>query len=391
MICRARPKYLCEQDIRKALDTSKIDISGEKEFYLNSASGAFYFFLRCYSEVYHKTPSVAIQALTCKSMLDAIINAGCNAYIYDITMEDLSIDYRKINFKEIDILVLTSYQGIPSKNYLKISEICRKENVILFEDLCHGKESYIGSDKLGSRCNAYIESYYFDKPYTAITGGKLYLNNISIELGRYISAAYKKIQKERNGKKELKLLDFLMKYTSENVYNEKFDYNNFIKFPFFYKIWIYGLGKYDIYIYAMSLLYKICNRINDKMQKKKSNQLYRMDVRKIVLIQMQENRFKNRCQNINVSSKLGLENSFENSVNKIIWNRYSIIDKNGKIKKQLQQEGFCVGNYNWVRGLHQIKEIKDNDKVKIISDCKNTEYVCQHILNIPIWQFYLKE
>lgn len=44
MICRARPKYLCEQDIRKALDTSKIDISGEKEFYLNSASGAFYFF-----------------------------------------------------------------------------------------------------------------------------------------------------------------------------------------------------------------------------------------------------------------------------------------------------------------------------------------------------------
>lgn len=257
--------------------------------------------------------------------------------------------------------------------------------------MCHGKESYIGSDKLGSRCNAYIESYYFDKPYTAITGGKLYLNNISIELGRYISAAYKKIQKERNGKKELKLLDFLMKYTSENVYNEKFDYNNFIKFPFFYKIWIYGLGKYDIYIYAMSLLYKICNRINDKMQKKKSNQLYRMDVRKIVLIQMQENRFKNRCQNINVSSKLGLENSFENSVNKIIWNRYSIIDKNGKIKKQLQQEGFCVGNYNWVRGLHQIKEIKDNDKVKIISDCKNTEYVCQHILNIPIWQFYLKE
>lgn len=151
------------------------------------------------------------------------------------------------------------------------------------------------------------------------------------------------------------------------------------------------LRKYDIYIYAMSLLYKICNRINDKMQKKKSNQLYRMDVRKIVLIQMQENRFKNRCQNINVSSKLRLENSFENSVNKIIWNRYSIIDKNGKIKKQLQQEGFCVGNYNWVRGLHQIKEIKDNDKVKIISDCKNTEYVCQHILNIPIWQFYLKE
>ena len=70
-------------------------------------------------------------------MLDAV------AYIYDITMEDLSIDYRKINFKEIDILVLTSYQGIPSKNYLKISEICRKENVILFEDLCHGKESYI--------------------------------------------------------------------------------------------------------------------------------------------------------------------------------------------------------------------------------------------------------
>lgn len=60
-------------------------------------------------------------------MLDAIINAGCNAYIYDITMEDLSIDYRKINFKEIDILVLTSYQGIPSKIILKYLKYAEKK------------------------------------------------------------------------------------------------------------------------------------------------------------------------------------------------------------------------------------------------------------------------
>ena len=88
-ICRTRPKYLDGVDILNIInDSSSYEYHIQDGLYLDSGSNAFRFFLESFSLYYNKTPKVAIQAFTCKSMLDAIIDSNSVAYIYDINLKD---------------------------------------------------------------------------------------------------------------------------------------------------------------------------------------------------------------------------------------------------------------------------------------------------------------
>lgn len=117
MICRARPRYLQPEDVPQALRRN-IRLPGPTEetpetaFYFNSGSLDFEYFLRCYNAFYNKKAKVAVQSFTCRTMLDAIVRSGSAAYIYDVKLEDASLTFSEVEGEDVDIIVLTSYQGI---------------------------------------------------------------------------------------------------------------------------------------------------------------------------------------------------------------------------------------------------------------------------------------
>lgn len=136
--------------------------------------------------------------------------------MFDISKKDLGLRLEDIKDMQLDVIVLTSYQGIPSDEYEKIGEYCKEKNIILFEDLAHGTETRTDGLKLGSLSNVYIESYCWDKPYAAIHGGSLSLNNLPLDFKQYI---YRRIHISTSGnRKNMQLRDcnnvhFRLRYT----------------------------------------------------------------------------------------------------------------------------------------------------------------------------------
>ncbi|MCI9455047.1 MAG: DegT/DnrJ/EryC1/StrS aminotransferase family protein [Dorea sp.] len=389
-ICRTRPKYLDGVDILNIInDSSSYEYHIQDGLYLDSGSNAFRFFLESFSLYYNKTPKVAIQAFTCKSMLDAIIDSNSVAYIYDINLKDLSISYRDVDFDEIDILVLTCYQGIPCLDYSNVSDVCRKHNVILFEDLCHGKESSVDNIKLGTLCNAFIEAYTFDKPFTCIEGGKLFINEMNSGFVDFINERYMLLpcEPEHKAIKQIKQIPFLLEYTKSDFYNKEFDYKYFIEFPFLSKIFIIKLSCCNFYVKIMKLVYKVCSKM---FSSKKKFVPQRLDLNKIKLIRVQEenNAMNDNTMhdfNLRISSIFDINNEFECPRSCIVWNRYSVLDADGMIKDKFLKKGIDVGNFNWSYCINENLTKETLRNVRIYNNCPNSIYVSRNIVNIPIW------
>lgn len=156
MICRARPRYLQPEDVPQALRRN-IRLPGPTEetpetaFYFNSGSLDFEYFLRCYNAFYNKKAKVAVQSFTCRTMLDAIVCSGSTAYIYDVKLEDAFLTFSEVEDVDVDIIVLTVYQGIPNREYIIFSAYCWEHGILLFEDLSHGTQSQRRKSSSGVR------------------------------------------------------------------------------------------------------------------------------------------------------------------------------------------------------------------------------------------------
>ena len=386
MIDRARPRYITDD----MYDIKMLDVVEEHgSLYFTYSHDGFRFFLEKYNAYYNKRARVAIQDYTCSSMLEAIIKSGSIAYIFDVSLEDASLLYDEVYEKadELDVIVLTHYQGVPNKDYIRFASLSKKNNIILFEDLAHITESYTDGIRIGSLGNVYLESYRFDKPFVAIRGGALHVNSLDPGFEEYLWEKYIIIPKERENKakKDLILLRFLMEYTKPGNYYEDIDHSLFIGFPQLMFLYNRGLWKNRVVRKIIALYARTCGYLCRKVFKERK--IRRANELRIAFVQKQREFYEtlNKKSDDYKTYFEIKERELGKGGDIIKWNRYSIIDEDNKVENCLRMKGICAGRYNWSSTLSDHVNKRNSRQIIIFSN-KNSKYLKAHMINIPVWQ-----
>jgi hypothetical protein len=389
MIIRARPKNLEGIDFKDLDDNPKV---GDNEFYFNSGRAALKFYLEYLNLKKGRKIVIAMQAFNCRVVLDAAIESGCIVYLLDIKLVDFSISQADISelirINDIDVLLLTHYQGIPNLDYEKIITLCNKSNIILIEDMAHVYGTKINGIEIGTLGDVTVYSFAFDKPFTCLQGGMLKINS---NLENIMVKKYEGLPAENFGdaSMDIKVLQYLYRYTNRKYYKKGID--NIALIKILLKARCFELLIYRILtIRLVSLAHKFFVKLGQLLQVKSQNkiEIRKLDSRKISLIKLQQ---KNYCfdgSRINWIKKICDKFSikyFENSNTRTFWNRFSVIDDQNILKEFLLSAGYQVGNFNWPITLDQLA--LENKSVYIFGSLENSCYASKYILNIPIWNF----
>lgn len=391
MIRRARPKYLTLSDFNNENNLSIID-ENQNELFFNYGRSALKFFLINYAKYIKKNNLlVAMQSFNCNVVIEAVLQSNCKVILMDIQLDDFSINLEDIKkIKKPDILILTHYQGIPNLQYEQISIYCKKNGIFLIDDLAQTDKSSIRNIKVGDLSDVSFKSFAFDKPYSCLTGGSLNIANITDEnLKNDLLNNYRELKIESKNKTliDLWMLKFLYYYSDQEEYRPLLDNSDLI---FFLK----KLGFSDESIYNLVqnkyiciLQYLISTIIRELGFQKNNIYISRLRQEKINLINKQRHRFSYFNKEV-----VALEDYLSKEGFRILdyprdviinWNRYSLIDKSGKLKSKLLKDGIQAGNYNWPNPLH--KMYYNNRNVFFVDNFTNTDFASQFIVNIPLW------
>lgn len=388
MICRARPQYIERKYSKKELlDNSSFKNSFYKNrYYFTRGSYSLQFILDCYKNYLNKKLRVGVQSFTCVSVLEAILNSGNIACLYDVSIDDCSIDFESIKPEhELDVLIITHYQGIPNKSYEQIAIFCKENNIFLIEDCSHGVQSKINGKKIGSLSNIYIESYAWDKPYTSLTGGAFVINNTKPEFKTFLNNEFLKIsvEKKRKALSDIKTIYWLLSYTTPENYYEDIDYSMFFTKSFLRYFYCFLLGKNSFYRKLFLFIFKCINRVH----KSKKLTLQRLNPVKISFIEKQRNIAEVNDLRFDKPAYLddlkGLT-FFENDSSHIKWNRYSFIADDEQTLAFIKSKGIQAGHFNWPVCLHQIRK-NNSINLCLMTNFNNSEYLSKHIINMPLW------
>lgn len=119
---------------------------------------------------------VIVQAYTCVSVINAIIQAGYIPRYVDID-STLNIDIATLPLSEKTRAIIVQHTfGYPA-DIEQISKICREKNIVLIEDCAHSLGSKISDRKVGTFGDFAIFSTGRDKVISTVTWGFLLLNN----------------------------------------------------------------------------------------------------------------------------------------------------------------------------------------------------------------------
>lgn len=379
MIVRARPKFMggveSARYLYKREKFSEVDDSG---FFFGSGRAALKFMLSCYSECLGRPVKVMLQAFNCTVVRDAVVESG-NAYLLcDIGLEDFSVRLETLKRSEqFDVLLLLHYQGIPNMDYVAIADFCKVNGVLLVEDLAHGDRSTIDGVRIGTLSDVRLYSYAFDKPITAMSGGRIVLGDgvSNSKLHSLLAFRYRElpVESDASSLKDLKLLFFLYRYTGREYYHAGLNYYGLLRM-------LSSLNWQLLFLFSKMRIFKFLSYLFSMVSKKRVISVFRLAPRKIALIQEQE-RVMSSLVGFEVSrleSKLSAMGAVcvDRAKNaEIFWNRYSLLDAGG-LKQALRSVGVEAGNFNWPSVLCQEKDLGAFPKA---------EYAARQIINIPIW------
>ncbi len=128
---------------------------------------------------------VAINGFTCFAVYDAVKNAGFNVEYLDIGRGELNFSAGTLEQaigknSEIKVVIIQNTLGYPC-DIERISSICKKNNLILIEDLAHSVGTkYDSGEESGTVGDITIFSFSQDKMIDGISGGAL-ISHDSIE------------------------------------------------------------------------------------------------------------------------------------------------------------------------------------------------------------------
>lgn len=379
MIIRARPRFIGGVEFSRYL--SKREVFSEaynSGFFLGSGRAGLKFLLACYSKYLGRPIKVMLQAFNCTVVRDAVIESGNSYILCDIGLEDFSVRLATLESSEkFDVLLLLHYQGIPNFDYLAIADFCKKKNVLLVEDLAHGDRSTIDGVRVGTLADICIYSYAFDKPVTAMSGGRITLGGsiVNSRFHRLLESYYEALPRESDASslRDLRLLGFLYRYTDRDHYHLGLNYYGFLRV-------LTILDWRLLYLFSRMRIFKFFAYAFGALSRAGSISLFRLAPRKIALIQEQEV-VLSKMEPLDVSklecllSSIGSGHVSRSRNVEIFWNRYSLLDS-GKVKKVLQSMGVEAGNFNWPALLCRESEV---------DFFPNAKYAAQKIVNIPVW------
>tara|TARA_B100000767_G_C19717725_1_gene515720 strand:+ start:300 stop:1433 length:1134 start_codon:yes stop_codon:yes gene_type:complete len=377
MKCRAKPKYILPSDVDEVINLPSQLIEDEL-LYFNTGRNALTFILQ-----YLKAKKVAMQSFNCVAVLDAVKKAKCEPVLLDIKLSDFSIGLNHLIECEekIDVLILTHYQGIPNIDYLEINKYCRDKGIVVIEDLAQTIGAAVDDVEVGELGDYSIYSFAIDKPFTCFEGGALKAKRYDSEL----IETYKALGSENEKKAlvDLKRVQFYDIYYQEENYFEGLDNKR--------SLWCFLLKYFKPRTVYKLLRMKIVSSVLVKMvaffvRGNSNNPIVKLDDKKIKLVLLQKERFKDSEQyNVPyIIEKYGvvLNEEIKKTNVKVCWNRLSVIDEFGEIKKALKKDQIDCGNFNWPVPLHLLDGFEYKDKYKC---CVNSETAAKLVLNIPCW------
>lgn len=395
MIIRARPKYLKTKHFEELENHNTL-----KGLYFNTGRAALLFLLENLKEYYNlKNPVILIQSFNCFVVAEAALRAGWNIKLVDISSRgDFSITLDTLKKTEdIDACLLTHYQGIPNFDYIKIADYCKKKDIILIEDIAQTYGSSINNIPVGSLGDFSMESYAFDKPFTAWQGGKLNVNKNDKDLFNLIQEKYQALEGENpdNTKKEIEWLKLLFLKTGDRSTKTLWLEHNLAK-----RLFDIGINPELVTPFYFKPFNRILKLFLKLISKNSSEDYYlpqKLDASKINLVNLQKNNYKYDNSQVEALENFLAQNNLNyfrqdlKDVN-IHWNRYSVLDKDGRIKELMTNLGVQAQNYNWPLPLHDL--YKDNKKVFLESkdyDYKESIIASRYIVNIPAWSNFFQK
>ena len=232
MITRARPKYF-QLDMLEEKSLVKAPHDLTDTMYFSSGRAALKFFLINLTRTDQRKLRIGMQAFNCHVVAQAALEADFDIKLFDISSEYFSVTLASVqkHIDQIDVLLLTHYQGIPNFEYADIVACCRENGVLVIEDLSQSLGSSIDGQEVGSLGDASIFSFAFDKPLTSYIGGALILNNSLKKLSQNFQDAYKILPTESSFKARLHLraLAFFYHYSGPEFYHRGMNaYNVFL-------------------------------------------------------------------------------------------------------------------------------------------------------------------
>jgi len=383
-ITRVYPRHLKVSWLNQEyLNNLKIERKIKDEYFFNHGRSALLFLLNNISKYKNKKLRVALQAFNCSSVLYAVLQSPSEPLLIDINLIDFSITLEELQaIKEIDVLLLLHYQGIPNQQYISIAEHCKNKKIILIDDLAQTENSYIDNTLVGTLSDYSIHSFSFDKPFTTFEGGSFRINKIDKGLKQLLVDNYYNLAEETYQKyaADLKALKYLYKYSTPKFYNKRTSDIGSVKLlskiSLLSNELLYKLLSFKIFFFFVYIFLKLSKSNKIKTLKLHDNKI------KLILLQRKnysDNNYSNDITNfLNINTEYNTEN--------ININRLSVIDSDHKIRDKMNALDYTIEakNYNWGTPLH--KRCPSCEKT---SPLKNSEFASKSILNIPVWHNFL--
>ena len=179
------------------------------------------------------------------------------------------------------------------------------------------------------------------------------------------------------------MIYFTMKYTDPANYYDDFDYTIFHNMPMLVRFYNNCIFNIRAYRYALSLIYKVYNKIR---RLKYKNTIKRMATIKVAFINMQR-----LCDTRDVFIKFSIPDLYKDTyfefVNidmSVVWNRFSVVATDKTLLDYFKNIGVDARNFNWPTCLHNCIE-NNHINCFYMTHFHISEYLSKNILNIPIW------
>jgi dTDP-4-amino-4,6-dideoxygalactose transaminase len=371
-------KKLLAKDYIKNIEVRLPGFEDKKHFYTNTGRASLYMILKALN--ISKDDEIIIQSFTCMALIVPLIwldikpiYADIDLDTYNITLKEIK---RKISKKTRAVVVQHTF-GIPAKieeikEYIDQKNKERKPNqkIYLIEDCAHCLNVKLNNRYLGSFGDVSFFSFGQDKVVSTTQGGCAIANSSEIE--KRLKKEYERLLKmpEKTIKYNLRY-PLLWNIIKKSYFFPKFlaKSNRFSKFT---------VGKFLIILFRLLGLIKKQASTNDFGNPDRD--VYKLSLKQKYLLrnQLQKiGKFTKHRKNITAKYSRLLGKDLNGSLI-----RYPVaVDFPHIVKRKLQKEEIIVGNwYNYPvipKGI-DLKKIRYH-----VGRCPNTEYIMDHMINLP--------
>lgn len=340
-------------------------------FFFNSARSGLYSALL--SLKIKKGDQVLVQAFTCVAVVDPVLWTGATPVFVDINQENLGmdpIDLEKKISKKAKAIILQHTFSLPAQ-IEAITKIAQKHNLSVIEDCAHGLKVKYKNQYLGSFADLSVFSFGRDKAVSSVSGGALLINN-----KKYLKTIEKNYQRLSSPSFFSQIKEYLHPLLMAII------------LPFYHFL---SLGKILLF-FCISL--RILNRpvYQEEMEGKKPKAFpQKISPSQTALILNQLNKIERFNQTRRNDCRLYKEHFQQNIIktNDYPLLRYPLlVGERDTLLQKAKKKKMILGNW-----YHHVVDPQGVDlkKIKYYHNCPKSQYVAQHIINLPTYPTLTRE